>query len=828
MHSFSFVDVFRKATGNDPYPYQCSLAEGSGWPKILKAPTGTGKTAAATLAWVWKRRFHAEQSVRDATPRRLVYCLPMRVLVEQTRDNVSNYLQALGLLARPDATQAEGAGIGVYVLMGGDMDDEWQLYPERDAVIIGTQDMLLSRVLNRGFVLSRFRWPIPYGLLNNDALWVLDEVQLMGAGIPTTAQLAGFRNAFGTTRPCLTMWMSATIQPSWLRTVDHQSPDVGESLGLDLSDQSSPGIATRLQARKELSKLVCKATVGSTSYPADVAQQVVSLHRDGTQTIVMMNTVQRAQQVYRALVSRKPARGAQASGIRPEVVLVHSRLRPPDRRNKLDRVLTPVDQGGPGRIIVCTQVFEAGVDISSALLVTELAPWSSLVQRFGRCNRFGEYKEARVRWIDVPENRAAPYDGDALEIARGLLEGLEGQSVAPSGLPEPNIPPGEYEVIRRKDLLDLFDTAPDLSGNDVDVSRFIRDAANRDVWVCWREWPREEHPPADWLMPSRDELCPVPIGELRTFLNSKSQRAFTWDHLDRRWRRLPSNELWPGRSVVLHCNSGGYDPEVGWDPATGGSVMSLEPVAGLPNEASGDDHHTFAPGVWQTLAEHSEAVVAEMALILKELQQPDLQRLEKSLHEAARRHDYGKSHAVFQETLLNGLEEPERGVRFRSIWAKAVRSGPPRGHARPHFRHELAGLLGLLGHENKSGEAGASDLVLYLIASHHGRVRLGVRSFPGRDGANSTDGSTRRLLGIEDGDHLPSVDLGDGVILPPVTLRLSPAEIGDGPSGRSWLTRSLALRDDPDLGPFRLGYLEALLRAADVRASAKAAKGGAE
>ena len=40
-------------------------------------------------------------------------------------------------------------------------------------------------------------------------------------------------------------------------------------------------------------------------------------------------------------------------------------------------------QAGVDRIIVATQVVEAGVDISATTLVTELSPWSSLVQRFG-------------------------------------------------------------------------------------------------------------------------------------------------------------------------------------------------------------------------------------------------------------------------------------------------------------------------------------------------------------------------------------------------------------------------------------------------------------
>ena len=42
-----------------------------------------------------------------------------------------------------------------------------------------------------------------------------------------------------------------------------------------------------------------------------------------------------------------------------------------------------------------------GKDISAARLFTDIAPWSSLVQRFGRCNRAGEYDDdARVFWLD--------------------------------------------------------------------------------------------------------------------------------------------------------------------------------------------------------------------------------------------------------------------------------------------------------------------------------------------------------------------------------------------------------------------------------------------
>jgi len=39
----------------------------------------------------------------------------------------------------------------------------------------------------------------------------------------------------------------------------------------------------------------------------------------------------------------------------------------------------------------------------------------------------------------------------------------------------------------------------------------------------------------------------------------------------------------------------------------------------------------------------------------------------------------------------------------------------------------------------------------------------------------------------------------------------------------SWASRMMALRDCTDLGPFRLAYLEALLRAADAKASERSA-----
>ena len=94
-----FGDMFIKATGisGGPFPFQERFATDGEIPGLVDVPTGLGKTAMAVLGWLWRRRFAAD-SVRAKTTRRLVYCLPMRTLVEQTCGNAVLWLDRTGLL----------------------------------------------------------------------------------------------------------------------------------------------------------------------------------------------------------------------------------------------------------------------------------------------------------------------------------------------------------------------------------------------------------------------------------------------------------------------------------------------------------------------------------------------------------------------------------------------------------------------------------------------------------------------------------------------------------------------------------------------------------
>jgi CRISPR-associated endonuclease/helicase Cas3 len=109
--------------------------------------------------------------------------------------------------------------------------------------------------------------------------------------------------------------------------------------------------------------------------------------------------------------------------------------------------------------------------------------------------------------------------------------------------------------------------------------------------------------------------------------------------------------------------------------------------------------------------------------------------------------------------------------------------------------------------------------LVYLVASHHGKVRAALHASPKDQDYRDLDGRGLPICGIREGDELPSVILVPGAsALPAVTLTLSPAAIGlSEQTGSSWRERCLGLLDR--FGPAGLAYLEAILRAADVRAS---------
>lgn len=774
-----YNDFFKQATKLDAtYPYQEKLGC-QPWPDFLEIPTGLGKTAAVVLAWLYKRTVLQDSN----TPRRLVYCLPMRVLAEQTEANIRCWLDNLG---------GDAANIPVHLLMGGEQDlRSWTLHPEQNAILIGTQDMLLSRALMRGYGMSRYQWPVHFALLHNDALWVFDEVQLMGAGLGTSAQLEAFRRQLQTHGNARTLWVSATLNRQWFNTVDF-SEHLANADTLQLADREKqlPAVQKRFHAIKRLQqsnaalnaeskKNSCKA------YLEALAKQILETHQPQTNTLVILNSVERAQGLMQLLQKQKTV---------IELLLVHARFRAAERR-QLNLAIQNKPEGA-GRIIVATQAVEAGVDISSRTLFTELAPWASLVQRFGRCNRAGEYAEgADIFWLDINDDKSVPpYAYREIEQSRDILLNLD--NAAPAGLSPVESEQAISHILRRKDFLDLFNTDADLTGFDSDISVFIRDEGTPQLRVFWRDFQGDK---PDETQSDHAELCPVSIGQIKAYLGKDKQKAFVWDGLSENWKAVDQYSVYPGMTLLLRCENGGYNPVLGFMADSKTVVEAMLQSNAVADSYQGDvDSRKTIPIL---LEEHLVHVAEAVQGLIQNLKL-DSNEITAAISTAAAWHDVGKSHPVFQETMIKNT-----GLDGKQLWAKSASQG---SHSRRYFRHELASMLAWLVQGEKSP---SHNLIAYLIAAHHGKVRMSLRAIPDEPPAKQ---GQRFARGVHEGDRLPSLQVNSQMLTETV-LQLDVMELGETAMGASWTTRTQRLLAEH--GPFQLSWYETLVRIADWRAS---------
>jgi len=780
--TIGFANWFTEITGKQPFPYQERLAIESELPILLDVITGAGKTSAVILAWLWRRRFHLNLVVRQKTPRRLVYCLPMRTLVEQTYTEVEKWRQKALLTDE----------VELHLLMGGAVSQRWDIYPEKDCILIGTQDQLLSRALNRGYAMSRYRWPVHFALLNNDCLWVMDEVQLMGAGLKTSAQLQGFREEFDTYGLTKSLWMSATLNPEILQTVNYQ-PELKYIHKLTDEDKANPILKERIKAKKLLIKAKTIFDSNTKDYTKSLAKEISDCHICGKLTLVICNQVTRAQAIYQELQKQNL--------VKDSILLIHSRFQT-EKRQELSKKLYKLKSG----ILIATQVIEAGVDISSQILFTELAPWSSLVQRIGRCNRYGEHSNnATVYWIDIDLNKkdsSNPYESEDLMESQRFLSKLNDVGPESLGKIKAKTPEIDGLIPRKHDLLQLFDTSTDLAGHDIDISSFIRETKDTDVAIAWREWEGNQPPPKTGALVQR-ELCRVSFYQAKKLLESlKKEQCFAWiwDSLHGKW--VKAINIYPGASLLLNCSDGGYSETLGFTGDVKDKPDQIQ-VEMIETDQDNSDLLTNQVGVYVTLIQHSQDVANEVKQLCESF--PEYKLKKDLLERTGQWHDLGKAHEVFQE-MLNSNQPEHANEQY---WAKSAYKSQVRQERRG-FRHELVSALIAL-------EQGEPFLLTYLVAAHHGKIRLSIQ--PRSQESKPPESNRKYALGVWDKDNFPAVNLGNGIDVEAQRLSLSCMEMGEHESKESWTAQAIALVEE--YGPFRLAFLETLIRVADWRASAK-------
>lgn len=821
-----FVELATSAptrVGHPPYPYQERIAV-EGLPDLIEVPTGAGKTAAATLAWLY-RLLDADDSTRASTPRRLVLALPTRALIEQSSKVVRGWLVNLGLDQQ----------IGVHTMMGGGVltsaaQNAWRLDMHRPTIVVCTLDMLVSRVLLRGYGAVRGAYPLDFALLTNDAHIVVDEIQLVPQATATLRQIAAFQKRYGTARPAGMTVMSATVDLRVLDTVDNRY-DASNLRVVRLSEQdrATPSLAQRLDARRTVHQLT-----SSPPTPKDVARLVLENHVADTLTLVVVNTVNMAMELDEAIGKLEPGTPR---------LLLHSRFRGVERRGHVEQLEALADSGG---IVVSTQCIEAGVDISARTLITECAPWPSIIQRAGRCNRDGAFAggTARLLWFPSRVGKGQPYDDDQLAASARELATLEAEAVTSSHLsaitkriPSPDL---SLVMLRRHDFERLYDTTPDLAGNDLDISGYIRPDRDLDVQLAWvpEAWfrPEADGTKAAVVLPPEGLRCPVSLSAARDFVQG-DRSAWVFDPSADRWVPARSRRLRPQDVVLLSTQAGGYRVDRGFDPKSRDEVAHLLPdycaqEVSVPESGSASEEPgAIDPkGQWVTLAQHLDEAGRHARALATALAPCQLEPAHlRAVYAAAALHDVGKAHHDWQQALRKANPNdvvPEHPAYAKSPGRGALRitrtSEDGKPLPRTGFRHELISIA-MLSSEAARAHLESLDvsndwhgLVRYLVGAHHGHLRMSARDprWDGRDGGS--------LFGCVDQEETPPWPYDHP------TLTAGRLDLGIFRAGRqdSWIDAAADLL--ARLGPFRLAYLETLVRMADWRASANHPLAGGE
>ena len=382
-----YESFFERVTGFAAYPYQrraaamllgadprdpvfasgeatnryALTAASAGQSLVLSAPTGAGKTWATVMPFVY--------SCTNGRPiaDRLLYALPLRSLADSLYRATHERLCELRLEEQIPVRLQTGEtgsipGVGDPLFAQG-------------RIVFCTIDQLLSSYLGIPFSVSPRMANVNAGALIG-SLIVFDEYHLLDPDGSFRTALLLARHLAGVAR---VVWMTAT-QAKTARDLLCKE----QYLNAQSIDVTSEEICQMPSQRN-------KERMWRWSDQPLSATAVVDLHQtfspERRRSIVILNTVKRAQEIYREIQKSLPARYP--------LRLLHSRFLPADRAEIEAWARESFARGATGEaILVATQVVEAGLDISATVLHTELAPANALVQRAGRCARYEDEKGA--------------------------------------------------------------------------------------------------------------------------------------------------------------------------------------------------------------------------------------------------------------------------------------------------------------------------------------------------------------------------------------------------------------------------------------------------
>ncbi|MDZ4745315.1 MAG: type I-U CRISPR-associated helicase/endonuclease Cas3 [bacterium] len=448
FESIRFDELFKNLTGNTPFPWQEALYQQfitdsqRNISSSCNLPTGLGKTSIVAI-WLL-----ALANKPDCVPRRLVYVVNRRTVVDQTTTEVEKYRTALQsealqsvrerltrLCALPlvSVGNAIASPLALSTLRGQFADNrEWSADPARPAIIVGTVDMIGSRLLFSGYGIGFKGKPLHAGFLGQDVLLVHDEAHLEPAFQVLVTSIVEQQRIIEKSQngPCpklRVIELSATT-----REEKNVAEEGVQRFGLTAKDRADPMVKERFEATKVLRLVPIADEKQSAEKIAEIAldrRKDAAGQSSNAAVLIFVRTLKDVKSVCSRLTDRKT--GVGEDQVRQLTGTMRGLER--DKFTKSDPVFMrflPEKSRNPAVVptsgaayLVCTSAGEVGIDISADHLVCDLSPFDSMAQRFGRVNRYGRQPGTRIDVVHPTEigkkdKKTGELTADALAISR--------------------------------------------------------------------------------------------------------------------------------------------------------------------------------------------------------------------------------------------------------------------------------------------------------------------------------------------------------------------------------------------------------------------------
>ena len=427
------------------------ICEHGVWPERINAPTGSGKSSVVDIHLFANAL--AAVGAAPRVPRRLCVTVGRRALVDSQATRADKILECMEKAPADESAEQDILRRVAEALQSFQTSNDKQgsapfetghirgelsnrNLPVTDisacAIIAATPDMYGSRALFRGYGSTKAARPRETALLAMDTVMVLDEAHMNRQLLHTTQRIAELQKCEVSLGVPTLQVVETTATPS---TEDSDSI----TLGVDIEALDSPNdkeLRKRVYSHKELVLHPIDKWDGKPGNRAVVDAAVGAIKdflacREAGEDSEEAHTVGCIVNHVRTAISIKEKLTEDLA--EEEVQLLVGRMRPYDLKKlqKKHSKLFTTEGDKSVKVVVATQTLEVGIDVDFADLVTELAPASSLAQRFGRVNRLGHRDDSRVVVIgpassDSVKKDAPPYKAVDLGNAYAWLEALNG------------------------------------------------------------------------------------------------------------------------------------------------------------------------------------------------------------------------------------------------------------------------------------------------------------------------------------------------------------------------------------------------------------------